>query len=303
MKKSDENIKKQLEDINKQLYELKREIDHLREMRHNILEREKKNIKEFVSAESSKLAELIENSLRQITDQTKNQVYRLYDEGRKVGEKIDKVAHEKVMQSAVKTISSIEKKAEKKLTKTVNRQIKKVAGKIKDDLEEAEKKAITDELTQVFNRRYFEPKLREEFRAARRQGDDISVLVLDIDDFKRVNDTYGHPAGDSVLVDMSRKISENIRREDILIRYGGEEFVIILPGMTKDKARATADRLLKCVSRHSLYWEGESFNITISIGISTYPDDTARYQELFNVADQRLLKAKKGGKNMYVDTD
>ena len=129
----------------------------------------------------------------------------------------------------------------------------------------------------------------------------LSLLMMDCDNLKEINDTYGHPAGDSVLAEVAGKFRENLRREDILIRYGGEEFVVILPGMSIEKASGTAQRLRNMIGEYPFYWEGEGFNITISIGVASFPKDTGEYRRLLNIADKRLLKAKNMGKNRIVN--
>ncbi|MGM0441335.1 MAG: GGDEF domain-containing protein [Elusimicrobiota bacterium] len=296
------DIKEKIEDINKQLMELKREIDLLRKERYTIVEEQKNRFQRIIDIEIQKVTSSVDDSLREISEQTSNQIYKLHNEGKKVGKKIDKVAEEKAEEKAAKTLYSMEKQAARKLKKDVENQIEKETGKMKDAVKEAEKKAITDDLTQAYNRRYFMPRLQTEFGIARRAGDNLSLVILDIDDFKKINDTYGHPAGDNVLAEISGAIKKHLRKSDLLIRYGGEEFVILLPRTTKDKAVKTAERIRNVVEDIPFYWEGDSFNITVSLGVATFPEDADKSKDLLNIADKRLLEAKETGKNKTISS-
>ncbi len=295
-----EELKEKIDNINKQLMELKREIDLLRKERYSIIENQKERFQRIIDMEIKKVSKSVEDSLREISEQTSNQIYKLHNEGKKLGQKIDKVAEKKAEKKAAKTLQSMERQAARKLKKDVEDRIEQETGKMKDAVKEAERKAITDDLTQAYNRRYFMPRLQTEFGIARRAGDDLSLVILDIDDFKKINDTYGHPAGDNVLAEISRTIKDHLRKSDLLIRYGGEEFVLLLPGTAKDKAVSTAERVRCIIEDIPFYWEGDSFNVTISLGVSTYPEDVKKYYDLLNVADKRLLQAKETGKNRTV---
>lgn len=288
------------EGIDKQLVELKNEIDYLRLERHKILEVERKEVRNIISSEIKKLKEFVENSMKEIDNETSKEIYRIHHEGKKVGRKIDEIATKKVQKKTAQTLKTIGKQAERQLKDTVQRQIERETFKIRDDLVEAEKRAVTDSLTGAYNRRYFMPRLKMEVTVAGKVGDKISLLMLDIDNFKKINDTYGHPAGDSVLREISMKLHEGLRKEDILGRYGGEEFVIFLPQIIKKEAVKTAERLRRSIKRHPFYWEGESFNLTISLGVAAFPEDSEDYIRLIEVADERLLKAKREGKDRVI---
>jgi diguanylate cyclase (GGDEF)-like protein len=160
-----------------------------------------------------------------------------------------------------------------------------------------EKMATTDGLTGLFNHRVFQERLSEEFRRMSRFADPVSLLLTDIDYFKRVNDTYGHPVGDVVLKDVSRTIGQTIRNIDIAARYGGEEFAVILPGADGEGAKNIAERLRKAVMDKTFSADGRSFRVTVSIGIATAPADAANKEELIEKADRALYHAKHNGRN------
>jgi diguanylate cyclase (GGDEF)-like protein len=165
---------------------------------------------------------------------------------------------------------------------------------------EIEKMATTDGLTGLFNHRLFQDKLSEEFRRMNRFSDPVSLLLTDIDYFKKVNDTYGHPVGDVVLKDVSKTIRETIRNIDVAARYGGEEFAVILPGAGGEGAKIIAERLRKAVLAKTFYADGKSFAVTMSVGVATSPADAANKEELIEKADQALYHAKHNGRNRSV---
>ncbi len=287
-------------EIDKQLYQLKSEIGNLRRERYKILEEERIIVRDIIKKEIQQLEDFIKKSMLKVTGQTNEEIHRIYYEGKKIGKKIDKIVIKKAEKEAAKTIKTIGRQAERQLTQNVKQQIEKETNRMRGDLHEAERRAVTDELTGTFNRRYFEPRTKMELTVAQKAGDCVTLLLLDIDDFKKVNDSLGHPAGDSVLIESSETLREILRKEDILGRYGGEEFIVIFPGIRKEEAVKTAKRLRKSIAAHPFYWEGDSFNITISIGVASYPDDAEDYLTLLKIADNRLMKAKRTGKNRVI---
>ncbi len=166
--------------------------------------------------------------------------------------------------------------------------------------EEIEKLAITDGLTGLFNHRHFQERLKQEFHRIGRLPETISLLIIDIDHFKEINDSYGHPIGDSVLKDVSDIIKKTIRNIDIPARYGGEEFAVILIGTDAHGALKMAERLRKAVMKRVFSAEGKNFQITVSIGLSTHRDDMRSKEALIEEADKALYHAKKTGRNRSV---
>lgn len=164
---------------------------------------------------------------------------------------------------------------------------------------------VTDPLTQVFNRRYLERRLDEEVARSKRYGLDLSVLMLDIDHFKSVNDTYGHRAGDAVLSTLSRLMKSSLREPDVVTRYGGEEFLLICVSTAIDEARLVAERLRQLVESHRVEISdhtgaGRSIQISISIGAAGLGGGIDSKDKLIQAADGALYRAKQEGRNRVV---
>jgi diguanylate cyclase (GGDEF)-like protein len=158
----------------------------------------------------------------------------------------------------------------------------------------------TDSLTGLYTRSAFEEKFTKEFARAKRYETELSVLFFDLDDFKRVNDMFGHLAGDLVLKDVGRIIKNEIRAEDSAARYGGEEFVVILPQTGKVDALILSERIRKKVESLHLHYEDKSIHPTISGGLASFPIDANSEEDLLNYADRALYRAKGFGKNEVV---
>jgi diguanylate cyclase (GGDEF)-like protein len=159
--------------------------------------------------------------------------------------------------------------------------------------------SVRDGLTGLFNRRCFEERLASEFSFAQRQHTGLCALILDIDYFKRVNDRWGHPAGDAVLRRVGALLREATRTEDLLARYGGEEFAVLARGITVSDARAFADRVRMLIERTPIAWENEKISITMSIGLAHNRAGTAvpGPEQLIAAADKALYAAKAAGRN------
>jgi len=161
-----------------------------------------------------------------------------------------------------------------------------------------ERMAITDSLTGLYNYRYFRERLQTEFLRAQRERADLSLLVLDIDFFKKVNDTYGHQFGDDVLRGLSRALKDIVRLGDDIFRIGGEEFAILLPHSGRELADEVAERIRLSVKHHFNDFQDRLPELTVSIGIGTYPADTRNLEELLSFADAALYQAKRSGRNI-----
>lgn len=178
--------------------------------------------------------------------------------------------------------------------------LEKVALQIAAPIENAqlyarlEQKSRSDELTGLFNRRYFEERLREELSRHSRYGDVFSIFMIDLDNFKAYNDVYGHPAGDVILGQIGRIIKDSIRNVDQAFRYGGDEFVVILPQTARDAAYVVAERVRRQIVEEM---QKKAIAVTSSIGLASYPADGMLSGELVDVADTALYHAKRTGGN------
>jgi diguanylate cyclase (GGDEF)-like protein len=157
--------------------------------------------------------------------------------------------------------------------------------------------AVTDSLTGLYVRRYFMVKLQEEIHRAERYNKPLSIVMVDLDRFKKINDTYGHDAGDRALKTISQFFQRNIRDVDAIGRYGGEEFVMLIPDADKEAAFCLAERLRKELAKVKLE---DLPPITISLGIATYPSDGTDIEELIKKADAAMYEAKQKGRNKAV---
>lgn len=160
-------------------------------------------------------------------------------------------------------------------------------------------KASRDGLTKIYNRGTFNEKFVQELMRHRRYGYELSVLMLDLDFFKKINDTFGHQAGDEVLKQTAQALKSSLRNTDIAARYGGEEFVVLLPHTNKDDAWKLAERIRAKVAEMRFKFDGSGASITCSIGVaSMHPGCLLKEEELLEQADKALYQAKQGGRNM-----
>ena len=161
--------------------------------------------------------------------------------------------------------------------------------------------SITDGLTGLFNHRHFLRELESEYRRALRYRRSLALLLLDIDHFKEVNDSYGHPCGDFVLKNLAGLLKRCLRSTDIAARYGGDELAIILPETNKSKASEVAEKLRRQLEKSPFEWNGKSFNITCSIGVAALPDlGIDNWHSLLESADKSLYRAKGEGRNNVI---
>ena len=163
--------------------------------------------------------------------------------------------------------------------------------------EKLREEAIRDPLTGLFNRRYLEDTLVREISRAQRGNYDIGFMLLDIDHFKQINDLYGHSAGDLVLMTLSKQLKSQIRVADIPCRIGGEEFLLVLPGMSEEMTQLRAEDFRKQIQAMRIPYEDNSLNLTASIGVASYPKNGENWEGLYQTADQALYRAKQKGRN------
>ncbi len=169
--------------------------------------------------------------------------------------------------------------------------------KLEQTTEKLREMSNRDGLTKLFNRRYIEEMLSTEFDRAQRYGNKLSVILTDIDFFKRVNDDHGHLAGDEVLRMVSDRLTGGLRASDTLGRYGGEEFIIVLPETNIEGAEILAERLRIAVNAEPIMVEGKSLSIAISLGVTEMNEKTLAYAQLIAEADLGLYKSKDSGRN------
>jgi diguanylate cyclase (GGDEF)-like protein len=165
---------------------------------------------------------------------------------------------------------------------------------------ELQRLATTDGLTQSSNRRHFFDCAHREFEQARKQDEPLSFLLLDIDDFKVINDTYGHQVGDSVLQRIAESGRASLRRGDVFGRIGGEEFAAVFPGCAPDMAMQVAERLQREIQRLGFCHDDQTFGITISQGLTSLTAEDANIDALFARADAAMYEAKRQGKNRII---
>jgi diguanylate cyclase (GGDEF)-like protein len=163
-------------------------------------------------------------------------------------------------------------------------------------------RSVRDPMTGLFNRGYFDTLLDFEIERARRYGRRFALVMVDADHFKRINDTHGHPTGDAVLRALARALRLGVRQSDVVVRYGGEEFLLLLhetgDGSAYDKAELLRQNVGKLILKPA--GTGHSIKLTVSAGVANYPDDGQTGRSLLTAADQRLLRAKQAGRNRVV---
>ncbi|WP_281950650.1 GGDEF domain-containing protein [Nitrosophilus kaiyonis] len=164
-------------------------------------------------------------------------------------------------------------------------------------LEELKDMSLKDRMTGAYNRRYLDIFVKKNIPQALRTKIPYSVMMLDIDYFKMVNDKYGHDIGDKVIKELVNSIANNIRESDIVIRFGGEEFLVLLHNCNKDNAKKVAEKISKDFKSKTIEVGGEKFNKTVSIGISEFPKDTKQFWQAIKFADMALYKAKESGRD------
>jgi two-component system cell cycle response regulator len=158
--------------------------------------------------------------------------------------------------------------------------------------------ALRDPLTKIYNRKFFLDRVQNEFTYADRHRLPLALLFLDIDRFKSINDTHGHPVGDEVLKELASLMTQSLRSEDVLARYGGEEFAVICRGLDLERAQNLAERIRKAVEQHRFEARERIIPVTVSIGVASFPDPRVRSAgDLIVLSDETMYHAKRSGRN------
>jgi len=182
------------------------------------------------------------------------------------------------------------------LPKELKARVKKELN-IQDMVMELKMMASTDPMTKLYNRRYFTKISKHILNLAKRENQDISIIMLDIDKFKTINDTYGHDVGDEVIISLADTLIKHQRKSDIVCRYGGEEFVILLPNTSLDGAKTTAEYIRENVEKLDINIGDKTLKFTVSLGVSSVKDDESSIEKSLKRADEALYEAKKSGRN------
>ena len=215
----------------------------------------------------------------------------------------DEVIASQVIQAGAYDYIPKDKVSDKSLCRIIMNTLEKA--RLTREMKEAQKKiaemTTRDELTGLYNHRHFMGSLGRELARAKRYGTDLVLCMADLDHFKSINDTYGHPAGDMVLTEIGKMLKGCIRQTDLACRYGGEEFAVILPNTDAEKARAVSERFRKRVAKHDFKHKSSNFGITVSIGVALYNNEVDKSpMEFVEMADRALYQAKEAGRNRVV---
>ncbi len=214
-------------------------------------------------------------------------------------EKVEDASIQKVLGFVLEEMKRIKEENEK-FRKKIEEENKKVK-KLQKKLEIVETEANTDYLTGLYNRRAFMNILNNLFKDFKEFNNKFSLILLDIDNFKKINDTYGHDVGDKVIKDVGEVLKKYLRPEDIPARIGGEEFAVLLVNSDENIAKAVAERLRNIMeTRHVVIDENTIVDYTASFGVASVSDQMEKPEELIKVADENLYRAKKAGKNRVV---
>lgn len=236
-------------------------------------------------------------------------VQNLLDDAMRYGNNLDEHASRLRKAETLATIQQVERlllqevETMKNSTNRYQQQLDDAQNKLKEQeqiLEKLSRDANTDFLTQVNNRAAFDKRLNEEFARYKRYGHIFSIILIDLDHFKDVNDTYGHLAGDRVLRAVASLLNDEKRASDFLARYGGEEFALILPGIDANSALVVADKLRKKVETTTFRYENYSIHTSFSAGITTVSPEDQTPTDVLKRADDATYEAKNKGRNQVI---
>ncbi len=254
--------------------------------------------KELLRRISGEILEEIDKAIKNLEEHNENLAEK-EKSIKEAKENIEDVSVKDMVGQVLNEVKFIRKQNDllRKKLEEANERIKKLS----EELEEKNREASIDFLTQVANRASFDRALTDMVNDFYRRNYPFALIMIDIDDFKKINDTYGHQAGDYVLQELARVLKGQLRARDIIARYGGEEFAIILPGVTFSQAIRVAERLRKSVEKHLFKYKEQEIPVTISVGVAMMReglDETSIVEQ----ADKALYLAKRSGKNQ-VKTD
>jgi len=276
--------KSQLVDLYLDLYQVK-------------LDREVEESANLVERIAEELFEEIQKLLKSVSE---------HDKGiSEKGERLERIAREdfdenikSILTRIIEDVIELKDANRKFITKLEEQ--KEEIRKLREELRRVKEEANIDPLTGLRNRRSFERTLFEFFKDYKKFGYPFSLIMFDLDNFKEINDTYGHLAGDKVLKEVGNILRNYLRAKDVAARTGGEEFAIILPGITKKEALLVAERLRKVISNHTVEYDGRKIDFTASFGVAEMNDDIERPEDLIREADEKLYEAKRTGKDKVV---
>lgn len=261
-----------------------------------------------IDREHTQSAELLDKMMEDLYDEIQKVLKNVSEHDREIskgGERLEEIATTVPSQHIHEVLNRImqEVRGLKNINRKFIRKLEEQRGEIerlREELRKVKEEASIDPLTGLRNRRSFERALREFFRDFKKFGYPFSIIMMDLDNFKDINDTYGHLAGDKVLKEIGNILRNYLRAKDIPARTGGEEFTIILPGISKEEATLVAERLRKVIANYTVEHENTKINPTASFGVSEMREGIEAPEDLIKEADEKLYQAKRTGKNKVV---
>ena len=225
----------------------------------------------------------------------------VFDDGHGIEGICDETHVEKAGEETKSLVAHYKSVTSKVRERATAKELKKYHEQVLKGRKELKKLANQDRLTRVFNRRFFDGKITELMAQSKEDGTPLSLIFVDLDHFKAVNDTYGHAKGDEVLKTIAQLILAVCRQSDIVARYGGEEFVVLFAKMTSSNVVDAAESIRKIIDERSKGMLG--IQVTVSIGVATYPDQAPDEKSLMHKADQALYQAKASGRNRVIKSN
>lgn len=229
-------------------------------------------------------------SLLIVGDHNRNDILQLQEESMRINNDLVNT-----LRAAIK--DQTERKQAEDALKNINELLNLRIIEVEKLQTELREQSIRDSQTGLFNRRYLDETLTREVVRAERENAPLSVIMSDIDLFKIINDTYGHPVGDKFLVEVASLMKNHARGSDIVCRYGGEEFLLVLPGSALDSAAKRAEEIRQKCAEIIIQHEGKDLKVTISFGVATYPNHGKEAEEIIIKADKALYQSKHSGRN------